>query len=423
VATVRTLESEDLLPAIFFIFSRAGCDRAVAQLARRQLRLTGRAERAQLREIVAKYADTLTESDRKAIGWDGFSRALLDGYAAHHAGLLPVCKAVVEEAFSSGALKVVFATETLALGVNMPARSVVIEKLVKYNGTEHKELTPGEYTQLTGRAGRRGIDTIGHAVVLWASDLDPKWLAGLAGSRTFALNSSFVPSYNMAVNLIGGVGMERARNLLLRSFAQFQAEHARRRRRIGLVKQFEQVCGVLHDLGYLNDDDTVTEDGKLLSRVYNELDLVVVEALGANVFEDLNESQLAAVLSSLVFEARRESPFHREGAWPDGPSERAYKRLRKVYRAVLAKEREHGIEPTRRLSEGFAQAAFDWAAGDSLAVVLQRTGLAPGDLVRWVRQIIDLGQQLVRAPGVPEPLVATAKQMVAAMRRDIIDLD
>ena len=125
-----------------------------------------------------------------------------------------------------GLTKVVFATETLALGINMPARSVVLEKLVKYNGETHADITPGEYTQLTGRAGRRGIDVEGHAVVLWQPGLDPRAVAGLASRRTYPLKSSFAPTYNMAVNLVGAVGRTRARALLEQSFAQFQSDRS-----------------------------------------------------------------------------------------------------------------------------------------------------------------------------------------------------
>ncbi len=148
------------------------------------------------------------------------------GVAAHHAGLLPTFKEVVEELFAAGLIRAVFATETLALGINMPARTVVIERLDKWNGETHAALTAGEYTQLTGRAGRRGIDVEGHAVVLWQPGTDPLAVAGLAGTRTYPLNSSFQPSYNMAVNLVGQVGRERAAKLLESSFAQFQADRA-----------------------------------------------------------------------------------------------------------------------------------------------------------------------------------------------------
>ena len=221
---IERLDAEGLLPAITFIFSRAGCDAAVQQCLLAGLRLTTADEAAEITEIVTARTTGLDESDRIVLGYYGWLSGLQRGIAAHHAGLLPTFKEVVEELFAAGLIRAVFATETLALGINMPARTVVIEKLDKWNGEHHADLTAGEYTQLTGRAGRRGIDVEGHAVVLWQPDLDPLAVAGLAGTRTYPLNSSFRPTYNMAVNLVSQVGRVRAAKLLESSFAQFQAD-------------------------------------------------------------------------------------------------------------------------------------------------------------------------------------------------------
>ena len=222
---IDRLDAEGLLPAITFIFSRAGCEAAVQQCLYAGLRLNdddARATRARPSSRSAPRASPTRTSMCSATssGW----RAWSAGIAAHHAGMLPTFKEVVEELFVRGLVKAVFATETLALGINMPARSVVLEKLVKWNGEQHADITPGEYTQLTGRAGRRGIDVEGHAVVLWQRGMDPAALAGLAGTRTYPLRSSFKPSYNMAVNLVAQFGRHRSRELLETSFAQFQAD-------------------------------------------------------------------------------------------------------------------------------------------------------------------------------------------------------
>ncbi|WP_245818813.1 DEAD/DEAH box helicase [Haloechinothrix alba] len=223
---IQRLDTEGLLPAIVFIFSRAGCDAAVEQCSRADIRLNGPEEVEQVRAIVDARTADLPERDLGVLGYWEWRDALERGIAAHHAGLLPAFKETVEELFVRGLVKVVFATETLALGINMPARTVVLERLVKYNGEAHVDLTPGEYTQLTGRAGRRGIDVEGYAVVLWQPGVDPKHVAGLASTRTYPLHSSFRPGYNMAVNLVGQVGVEQARELLEQSFAQFQADRS-----------------------------------------------------------------------------------------------------------------------------------------------------------------------------------------------------
>ncbi|WP_409237237.1 DEAD/DEAH box helicase [Streptomyces sp. PA5.6] len=221
---IERLDAEGLLPAITFIFSRAGCEAAVQQCLYAGLRLNDDEARMTVRGIVEERTSSIPNEDLHVLGYYEWLEGLERGIAAHHAGMLPTFKEVVEELFVRGLVKAVFATETLALGINMPARSVVLEKLVKWNGEQHADITPGEYTQLTGRAGRRGIDVEGHAVVLWQRAMSPEHLAGLAGTRTYPLRSSFKPSYNMAVNLVEQFGRHRSRELLETSFAQFQAD-------------------------------------------------------------------------------------------------------------------------------------------------------------------------------------------------------
>jgi len=244
---ITMLDADGLLPAITFVFSRVGCDAAVQQCLRSSLRLTTEAERAQIAEVIDHRCGDLGDSDLAVLGYYEWREALLRGIAAHHAGLLPVFRHTVEELFTAGLIRAVFATETLALGINMPARTVVLERLVKYNGEQHLPLTPGEYTQLTGRAGRRGIDVEGHAVVLWhpgEETTEPTEVAGLASTRTFPLRSSFAPSYNMTINLVNRVGTEQAHRLLEQSFAQFQAD----RSVVSLVRGVERGRHMLDDV-------------------------------------------------------------------------------------------------------------------------------------------------------------------------------
>jgi ATP-dependent RNA helicase HelY len=151
---VEELDAGALLPAIYFIFSRKGCEDAMVQCLRSGLRLTKPHERDEIKRVLAERTADLPDEDLGVLGYHDFAEALSRGIAAHHAGLLSAFKEVVEELFARGLIKVVFATETLALGINMPARTVVLEKLSKWNGEAHVDITPGEYTQLTGRAGR-----------------------------------------------------------------------------------------------------------------------------------------------------------------------------------------------------------------------------------------------------------------------------
>ena len=233
---VEKLERESLLPAITFIFSRNNCDAAVRQCLTAGLRLTNIQERSEIRSVIARNMKNLAQEDLVVLGYYEWADALERGIAAHHAGLLPAFKVTVEELFQRGLVKAVFATETLALGINMPARTVVLEKLSKWNGEGHVAISPGEYTQLTGRAGRRGIDIEGNAVILWGNELDSTSVGGLASTRTYPLKSSFKPTYNMSINLISQFGSERARTSLESSLAQFQADKAV----VGLAKQIRK---------------------------------------------------------------------------------------------------------------------------------------------------------------------------------------
>jgi ATP-dependent RNA helicase HelY len=221
---VEVLDERGMLPAIYFVFSRVGCDKSVQFLMEAGLRLTTPDEEVAILERADSRTSWIDEEELNALGYYELREALAMGIAAHHAGMLPVFKETVEELFRVGLIKVVFATETLSLGINMPAKTVVIEDLWKFSGERHELLTPGEYTQLTGRAGRRGIDEIGFAVVLYQSQVPFERVAGLASTRTYELRSSFRPSYNMAVNLVRNYTREEARHLLNSSFGQFLAD-------------------------------------------------------------------------------------------------------------------------------------------------------------------------------------------------------
>jgi ATP-dependent RNA helicase HelY len=273
---IDKLQRENLLPAITFIFSRVGCDAAVKQCLQAGIKLTSAEERLEIVTTAQRYTQNLAEEDLEVLGYRDWLLALERGIAAHHAGLLPSFKGAVEDLFKRGLVKAVFATETLALGINMPARTVVLEKLTKWNGEAHVSITPGEYTQLTGRAGRRGIDIEGNAVVQWSPTVDSATAAGLASTRTYPLRSSFTPSYNMSINLIARFGRERARGSLESSFAQFQADRAV----VGLVRQIrknESLAAELTDtaqchLGDFNEYSRIRIEIKELEKLLSKRD-------------------------------------------------------------------------------------------------------------------------------------------------------
>jgi ATP-dependent RNA helicase HelY len=246
---IDMLAEREMLPALYFIFSRVGCEDAVAACLDAGLRLTTPDERARIRAIVEERTASLTDDDLDVLGYDRWEAALEMGLAAHHAGMVPPFKEAVEACFVEGLVKAVFATETLALGVNMPARSVVIERLTKFTGEARAFLTPGEYTQLTGRAGRRGIDDLGYAIVLWSPFVPFDQVASLASSRTYGLRSAFRPTYNMAANLVRRYEPADAHHLLNLSLAQFQADRAVVRFETRIERQQERISHLEREAG------------------------------------------------------------------------------------------------------------------------------------------------------------------------------
>jgi len=223
IDVVGLLADQDLLPAIFFIFSRNQCNEAAAGCLKYGIKFTSAAEQKEIAAMIDERLDLFSDDDLAALDFSQFAHQLEAGIATHHAGMVPTFKEIVEACFVRGLVKVVFATETLAVGINMPARAVVIDKMTKFTGESHQTLKPSEYTQLTGRAGRRGLDSVGHALVLWNPFVSFETVATLALSRSFKLTSAFRPTYNMAANLIQTTSQVEARHLLNLSFAQFQA--------------------------------------------------------------------------------------------------------------------------------------------------------------------------------------------------------
>ena len=519
---IEKLAGQNLLPAITFIFSRVGCDAAVKQCLHAGLRLTSTEERTQIRATALKYTQNIAEEDLEVLGFQDWLTALERGIAAHHAGLLPSFKSAVEELFQKGLIKAVFATETLALGINMPARTVVLEKLIKFNGESHVPITPGEYTQLTGRAGRRGIDIEGNAVIQWSPTVDSASAAGLASTRTYPLRSSFTPTYNMAINLIARFGRERARRSLESSFAQFQADravvglsrqihkneaaiqellaqavchlgdfinyaairreikevevllskrdqkksfdnrqrarlesdlsdlrksmrnhschscndredHARFAERAGrlnrendglrtrvqsrthvIAKTFDQICQVLTHLEYI-EGEKPTSQGKILTKIYAESDLLLTESIRRGILDDLNAPELLSVVSTMIFESR-----NADNVAPKMPSPRVSSALSDVisiWADLEELETQYGVKTQRQPDAGFCWVSYKWANGNSLQSVLKGTDMSVGDFVRSTKQLTDLLNQIA---GASEKLRPVCKDAVKRIDRGVV---
>lgn len=527
---VQALIEDELLPAIFFIFSRKGCDDAVNACLREGVRLTTPEERQIIRELVDERTAMIASEDLAALDFLHWLSALERGVAAHHAGMIPIFKEIVETLFQQRLVKVVFATETLALGINMPARCVVIEKLDKFNGESRVPLTSGEFTQLTGRAGRRGIDHEGHAVVLWQDSINLDTLTHLAAKRSYPLRSSFKPTYNMTVNLLDRFGYTKARSVLETSFAQFQAdratadlvwqvkrqeeslrgyetsmechlgdfrEYARIRREISdietgtkksrarahaktahqrrrltslqdlrsqltrhpchrcperesharwgeryfklkrqtdalrrdinertgsIARQFDRVSQLLESLGYVSTVDGVVvidEWGRDLEQVFGERDLLVVECIRRKLWNGLDAPSLAALISTLVYEPRRDEEGYDYPA-PRGEFRRAFQATLDVWAELDELEEHHKLPQLAAPLGTLALPMFDWARGMTLDHVLMSAEMTAGDFVRVTKQAIDLLEHV--AAVAPEPLSVTARDAKTQLKRGIVAL-
>jgi ATP-dependent RNA helicase HelY len=565
VEIVKELDASNLLPCIYFVFSRKGCDRISLEIANAGFDFTTGMDRKEIRAIAAKHVAHLTTEDLAVLGFERWLHTLESGVAAHHAGLIPAFKETVEELFLKGFVKVVVATETLALGINMPARTVVLDSLSKFNGESHELLKPSDYTQLTGRAGRRGIDSEGTAIVLHSSYVPFDQASGIAAKGSNPLRSSFSPTYNMAVNMIARYDQTTAHELLDASFANFSmdqrteqlrsnledrlgdlstfraaaacdlgdiwslaesdqnlanrrpdtdllqpgtlldvadqtlvllgrswgggqpklsltdalgkrvmirtrdlprdtkvlgemalpapvrsqssdyreeigmmletfistsepvgiypssaadgvlgcpdldthlkwAERAKRAERdirrlerrlersetndIGI--EFDNLMKVLSAIGY-TDGWSLTPEGESLRRLYNELDLLLAEALRTGVFDALSAVEFAALASIFTFEARG----GRVSAVPQaGFAETAIAEISDLARSIAELERTAGLAETRYPDVGLVDSMHAWASGLDLADIFNTEDLLAGDFVRSTRQLIDLLRQI-----------------------------
>ena len=449
------LEEADMLPAIAFIFSRAACDDAVRQLLRDGVRLVGRSERARIRMIAEHHVEQFADDELSALGFDEWLEGLEAGIAAHHAGLVPAFREAVEVCFSQGLLGVVFATETLSLGINMPARTVVFERFTKFGGAGRSTLTSGEYAQMTGRAGRRGLDEEGHAVVAFTIETPIADIARVAVAPPPDLHSSFRPTYNWACSLVSRFNRDDALAILSRSFAQFEVDHHHRSARRSVAETFGRRMAVLEETGFVRGWQ-LTNAGEQLRSIYHEADLLLVEIVRSGILDGAEPAIVAAVLSTLIFEPRRarptRGPSHRNatanrstkapkrGALPDRLGQGRVREIASRTATVVdlaedlrSIEEVHLVPRTRCAEPGLATAVASWARGAALSTVLEVAKrdvgeVAPGDLVRILKQVADLANQVERisddestrsacqelAPMILRSVVATGGPLVSA---------
>jgi ATP-dependent RNA helicase HelY len=413
---MQALELEDLLPVIVFIFSRAACDDAVHQLRRDGLLFTKPEDRREIERIAEERLVDFSAEDLVALEYADFIDALRRGITMHHAGMVPAFREIVETCFERNLLAVVFATETLALGVNMPARSVALERFTKYSDAGRQFLTSAEYAQMTGRAGRRGLDDEGHAIACFSSDLSLQDVGRVALAPPADLHSSFRPTYNFTANLVNHFDYDTALDVVQRSFAQFENDRRPAGRRRPLTDQMVARHHVLEELGYA-EGWTLTPQGQLLRSIYHECDLLIAESISAGVFEGLEASELAGLLSCFVYESRRSTRAVNAARQVSTKKKRVHhdrlgqdrrasisERLREiaVIDATIREVEDRYKVPHFKEPDGhFATVIATWARGVTLGTVLDLADVeigqtSPGDFVRNAKQVADLCEQLAR---------------------------
>ncbi len=412
---LRVMDATDLLPAIVFIFSRAACDDAVRQCRRDGLLFTNVEQRAEIHELAARRLVDFSDDDLQALDYAEFIDALERGIAAHHAGMVPAFREIVEACFTANLLGVVFATETLALGINMPARSVVLERFTKYSDAGRNVLTSGDYAQLTGRAGRRGLDDEGHAVVCFATETALFDVARVALAPPPDLHSSFRPTYNFTANLLHHFDRDTAISILNQSYAQFEADRRATSARRPLVEQMTARHHVLLDLGYA-DGWSLTPSGECLRSIYHECDLLIAETLAEGVLEDAEPATIAAALSAFVFEPKkakktgphRHTPTAKKRVRNDRLGDQRRSDINGRIGAIMGiaayiqqVEDNHHVRHAKELDGGFASTIAAWVRGAPLSTVLEiaeaDTGqFSAGDFVRNAKQVADLCEQVSR---------------------------
>ena len=415
---VAELKKLEMLPAIYFIFSRKGCDEARDSMVRYVGSLNNIEEGKKARKYAEERFALLTEEEKRILRVDLLLEGLEKGFASHHAGLLPLFKQTIEELFSLGLLKLVFATETLAVGVNLPARSVVIEKLTKFNGESHELLKPSQFTQLTGRAGRRGIDVEGHSFTCWSPFVPFNEVVDLLTSKEFALISAFTPTYNMLANLLSTRSESEAAELLANSFAQFQWVRNTRNMNSGLIQEVQFRRNVLEATG-LADGWSLTETGMPLTKIFNESDLLVTRAISDGILDGLPPEELAALVSCFIFRSRGKEKRGKKSRESENFINESIKELMILNDEIERIEVGFGIQPNTPPDPGFAKVVFDWVSGRTLSEVLTKE-LTGGEFVRNIRLSVDLLKQIsnVAAPETAKLSLRT----VELMERGVVSL-
>ena len=412
---LAVMDKFDLLPAIFFLKSRADCDQALKLCNPDLLNKTPQKKAAlgqTLDDLVAGNPHLSDHPHRRDLA--------RKGCAAHHSGHLPAWKVVVETLMAKGLLNAMFATSTVAAGVNFPARSVVILNSDRFNGVDFQSLTPSEFQQMAGRAGRRGMDNIGFALVLPGKFMDVKKIATLVNAPALDVDSQIKIDFSMVLNLLLSHTPDQIRTLLNNSFASYLITAGRKRskaarKRFGqdlalLWNDFLAHMDFLAQEGFITNDGSLTQDGLWASKLRIDSPLLVAEGIRHNLLPDQDPALLAAIMASFVNEKEFKDDLLFEGALP--------KRLKQSFLDV-----RKGLKPfaLKLLSSGFSapnlfvQPAFlmySWAHDTPWEDLMAGSDYAEGDFARLILRTAENLRQIAKIDQSFPRVALAAKQAI-----------
>jgi len=419
-ALASVLAEHEMVPAIYFVFSRKGCDGAMESCG--HLQLLSEEEMDRVEAFLGTYLE-----DYPSVADHPHLPYLLRGLAAHHAGLLPTWKVLVERLFQMGLVKIVFATETLAAGINMPARTTILSSITKRSDDGHRMLTASEFLQMSGRAGRRGMDRLGHVVIVGNPRQTVAEAQDLATAPPDPLGSHFTPTYSMVLNLLQRHTLDECEYLISRSFGEFLDEQRRNRKELRRMRlrperpakqpvapplahsnwrRFLGLKSVLHHYGYLAEDHP-TAPGVTAASLRAEHELLVSEALRSGAMDSLTPPEFAAIATALVAEELRPT------AWvkviPTGEAVPALQQIAKIARELRNVQRRHRLELPTRIHSDASGLTQLWAEEVDWDYLMGLTNLDEGDVVRIFRRTGDLLQQIQHAPMLDPKLQDTAR--------------
>ncbi|MFA5159795.1 MAG: DEAD/DEAH box helicase [Candidatus Omnitrophota bacterium] len=415
---LKHLINEDQLPAIYFAFGR----KRTAMLAWEvtHFDLMRDAER---REIRALYDELLARYDLAGDRTAEEIRPLIEqGIAYHHAGMLPTLKEIIERLFTSRLLKLIFTTETFALGINMPARTVVFDELEKFYGTGFKPLTTRDFFQMAGRAGRRGMDPEGFVYCrIHPSDIAFPEVERILYGSPEPVRSQLNAAYATLLNLYRTLG-HRLLEIYPRSFHFFQSSKRKRDEGLELLKN---KLALLQEMGYITDQGTtetqgmLTVKGEFAASVFG-YELLLTEMYTDGALEQLDESKLNVFLAGLIFEPRKNDEAPRLGK----DHGELLKMTQHYHRMIHKWESNFRITPhTKPPYFHLARPIEAWTQGKDFEKICQLTSEDEGSLVRYIRMVIQLLREIANAPHASEGLKAKARRARELIDRDVVDAE